>query len=55
MSNYIKTNRKRSRDAELETKTGWTAKTKNRKTAKDYDRKEKYKITPNNIDDGKDY
>ncbi len=55
VSDYIKANRKGSRDAELENKTGWSAKTKKHKTAKDYDRKEKYKLNPNNIKDGDDY
>lgn len=49
VSDYIKANRKGSRDAELENQTGWNAKLKKHKTVKDYERNEKYKINPNNI------
>jgi hypothetical protein len=41
---YINANRKGSRDAELEDKTGWTAKNKKHKTLKDYSRKGKNKL-----------
>lgn len=54
ISDYIKANRKGSRDAELENQTGWSAKAKKHKTAKDYDRKEKYKINTNNVEDEND-
>jgi hypothetical protein len=39
VSDYVKTNRKGSREAELEISTGWTAKTKVHKSKKQYDRK----------------
>ena len=38
---YIKANRKGSRDAELEDKTGWTSKHKIHKSSKTYNRKGK--------------
>lgn len=41
---WLKANRKGSRDAELENKTGWVAKTKKHKTLKDYSRKGKNKF-----------
>ena len=41
---WLKANRKGSRDAELENKTGWSAKTKKHKTLKDYSRKGKNKF-----------
>lgn len=41
---WLKANRKGSRDAELENKTGWNAKTKKHKTLKDYSRKGKNKF-----------
>jgi len=40
---YIKANRKGSRDAELENGTGWSAKDKIHKTDKDYKRKSKHR------------
>lgn len=40
---YIKANRKGSRDAELENQSGWTAKNKIHKSKKQYNRKEKYR------------
>ena len=43
-NDWLKANRKGSRDAELENKTGWTAKTKKHKTLKDYSRKGKNKF-----------
>jgi len=40
---YVKANRKGSRDAELEDSTGWTAKDKTHKSDKAYSRKN-YKV-----------
>jgi len=40
---YIKANRKGSRDAELENQNGWSSKDKIHKSNKDYKRKSKYK------------
>jgi len=40
---YIKANRKGSREAELENQTGWSAKDKVHKSSRTYSRKEKYK------------
>lgn len=40
LNDWMKANRKGSRDAELEDKTGWTAKRKKHKTLKDYSRKD---------------
>lgn len=40
---YIKANRKGSRDAELENSTGWKAIDKIHKSKKDYKRKPKHK------------
>ena len=39
VSDYVKANRKGSRDAEYQVSTGWTAKTKVHKSKKLYDRK----------------
>jgi hypothetical protein len=39
ISDYVKANRKGSREAELEVSTGWTSKTKVHKSKKQYDRK----------------
>jgi hypothetical protein len=39
VSDYVKANRKGSREAELELSAGWTAKTKVHKSKKQYDRK----------------
>ena len=44
LNDWLKANRKGSREAELENKTGWTAKTKKHKTLKDYSRKGKNKF-----------
>jgi hypothetical protein len=41
VSEYIKANRKGSREAELEVSAGWTAKTKVHKSKKKYDRKDR--------------
>lgn len=41
---YIKANRKGSREAELENKTGWTAKHRVHKSSKNYTRKLKHKM-----------
>lgn len=41
---WLKANRKGSRDAELENKTGWVAVKKAHKTLKDYSRKGKNKF-----------
>lgn len=46
---YIKANRKGSRDAELEGKTGWTAKHKVHRSAKAYNRKDKRKFIENSL------
>lgn len=43
-NDWMKANRKGSRDAELEDKTGWVAKNKKHKTLKDYSRKGKNKL-----------
>jgi len=40
---YVKANRKGSREAELEDQTGWSAKNKIHKSKKTYTRKSKYK------------
>ena len=42
-SNYIKANRKGSREAELENEIGWKAVTKVHKSDKNYSRKTKHK------------
>jgi hypothetical protein len=42
-NDYIKANRRGSRDAELENKTGFTAVDKTHKSKKQYNRKEKFK------------
>ena len=47
---YIKANRKGSRKAELEDKTGWVSKNKKHKTLKDYSRKGKNKIRECDLD-----
>jgi hypothetical protein len=39
VSDYVKANRKGSREAELEISVGWTAKTRIHKSKKQYDRK----------------
>jgi hypothetical protein len=39
VSDYVKANRRGSREAELEISVGWTAKTKVHKSKKQYDRK----------------
>ena len=44
-SDYIKANRKGSRDAELEDSTGWTGKHKIHPSKKAYTRKHKHKRT----------
>ena len=41
VSDYIKANRKGSREAELEVSAGWTAKTKIHKNKKKYSRKDR--------------
>lgn len=43
-NDWLKANRKGSREAELENRTGWSAKTKKHKTLKDYSRKGKNKL-----------
>jgi len=43
LSDYIKANRKGSRDAELEDSTGWKNIKKIHKSKKTYDRKNKHK------------
>lgn len=49
---WLKANRKGSRDAELETtNTGWSAKTKKHSTLKDYSRKGKKKFRGDIIED----
>lgn len=55
INDYIKANRKGSRDAELENQTGWSAKNKKHKSIKDFNRLDKYKINPNNINNEDDY
>lgn len=44
VNDWLKANRKGSREAELENSTGWSAKTKKHKTLKDYSRKGKNKL-----------
>lgn len=44
LNDWLKANRRGSRDAELENSTGWKSKTKKHKTLKDYSRKGKNKI-----------
>jgi hypothetical protein len=39
ISDYVKANRKGSREAEFETSAGWTSKTKVHKSKKQYNRK----------------
>jgi hypothetical protein len=41
VSAYVKANRKGSRDADYETATGWTSKTKVHKNKKKYNRKDR--------------
>jgi hypothetical protein len=41
VSDYVKANRKGSREAEYEASTGWTSKTKVHKNKKKYDRKDR--------------
>lgn len=43
-NDWLKANRKGSREAELENSTGWKSKTKKHKTLKDYSRKGKNKL-----------
>lgn len=49
LNDFLKANRKGSREAELENSTGWTAKTKKHKTLKDYSRKGKNKFRAEEI------
>ena len=42
-NDYVKANRRGSRDAELESESGWTSKHKIHKSEKNYSRKTKYK------------
>lgn len=44
LNDWLKANRKGSREAELEDKTGWIAVKKKHKTLKDYSRKGKNKF-----------
>ncbi len=44
-NDYIKANRKGSRDAELERESGWTAVRKVHTSKKSYNRKPKHKVT----------
>jgi len=44
MKDYIKANRRGSREAELQDKTGWTAKHKVHRSKKTYTRKAKHKF-----------
>lgn len=43
-NDWLKANRKGSREAELENSTGWKSKTKKHKSLKDYSRKGKNKL-----------